>query len=137
MTPIEPTMLFGSRWMLVGRGRQPVAARGRDVLDEGVHRHAALVGEPADARGDQARLRRRLPPGELIASATAFGRPRRNAASTSGASAASVSAGAAEARPGADHAFEAQHGHAVAAPQEEPRDFPSPRCRPPPRPPQA
>ena len=35
-----------------------------------------------------------LPPGELIASATAFGLPRRNAASISGASPASVSAGA-------------------------------------------
>ena len=42
----------------VGRGRQPVAARGGDVLDEGVHRHLLLVGQPADPGGDQARLRR-------------------------------------------------------------------------------
>ena len=42
----------------VGRRGQPVAARGRHVLDEGVHRHPLLVGQPADARRDQARLRR-------------------------------------------------------------------------------
>ena len=40
------------------------------------------------------------PPGELIASATAFGRPRRNAASTSGASPESVSAGPPKRAPG-------------------------------------
>ena len=40
-----------------------------------------------------------LPPGELIASATAFGLPRRNAASISGARPASVSAGAPKRTP--------------------------------------
>ena len=42
----------------IGRRRQPVAARGRDVLDEGMDRDLQLVGEPADPRRDQARLRR-------------------------------------------------------------------------------
>ena len=67
-----------------------------------------------------------LPPGELIASATAFGRPRRNAASISGARPASVSAGAPKPRAGADHALEPEHGHLVAPPEEVERDSSSP-----------
>ena len=35
---------------------QPVAARGRDVLDEHQHRDVLLVGEVADATVDQRRL---------------------------------------------------------------------------------
>ena len=59
-----------------------------------------------------------LPPGELIASATAFGLPRRNAASISGASPASVSAGAPKRGPRADDALEPQHRDAVAPAEE-------------------
>ena len=44
---------------LVGGAGQPVAARGRHVLDEGKHRQLLLVGQRADAPGDQRRLHRR------------------------------------------------------------------------------
>ena len=45
----------------VGGGGEPVAAGGRDVLDEGVDRDLELVGEATNAGGDQARLRRASP----------------------------------------------------------------------------
>ena len=42
---------------LIGRGGEPVAARRRDILDEGMDWDALFVGQPADPGGDQARLR--------------------------------------------------------------------------------
>ena len=44
---------------LVGRARDHVAARGRDILDEGDDRHFLLGRELADALEDQVRLHRR------------------------------------------------------------------------------
>ena len=78
----------------VRRRRQPVAARGGHVLDEGVDRQLLVSSASRRIRAAIRLDCAGLPPGELMASATAFGLPRRKAASTSGASRASVSAGA-------------------------------------------
>ena len=64
-----------------------------------------------------------LPPGELMVTATAVGRPRRNAASISGASRGVGQGGGAEAGAGADHALEPEHGYAVAPPEEIEREL--------------
>ena len=77
---------------LVGRRRQPVAARGRDILDEGEDRHPSSSDEPADARGDQRGLRRRAA-GRVDHERHGLGRARRNALSISGARAASLRVG--------------------------------------------
>src|SRR5690606_26191897 len=49
---------------LVGGRGKPVSPRSGDILTEGKHRDLLLVGEAADARGDQARLGG-TPPGRI------------------------------------------------------------------------
>ena len=44
---------------VIRRTGEPIAARGRDILDEGMHRHLRLIGKAPDPRRDQRALHRR------------------------------------------------------------------------------